>query len=41
MTIKALELALPKWLFGEDTQPLLIGGFFVSLIFAILALKVW
>jgi len=41
MAMKALELAMPTWLFGEETQPLLLGGFLVSLVFSILALKVW
>lgn len=40
-TMKALSLAMPTWLFGEATQPLVLGGFFVFLLFAILALKVW
>jgi len=41
MAIKAMELALPNWLAGEDSQTILIGGFFATLILVALGAKVW
>ena len=41
VSVKALELALPKWLASEEMRPQVVTFLFISLVFGGLAIRVW
>ena len=41
VAVRALQLALPSWLAGENAQVLLLVAFFAVIVMTILALRVW
>ena len=41
MTVKALDLAVPRWIFEEDFRPVLITWCFIGGIFGVLAICTW
>ena len=41
MSVKALELALPKWLASEEMRPQVLTFLFISFVGAFLGIRVW